>query len=83
MMEDQKTLSPFMDKGCRKKCKERRAGKVALRFHYGTYLIVNGFLVLIWALTGGGYPWFLWAVVGWWIGLAMHAFPYFSFSFAR
>ena len=33
--------------------------------HLAAYIIVNIMLVLIWAFpSGGGYPWFLWALGG-------------------
>jgi hypothetical protein len=37
------------------------------RFYNGlvTYLIVNAVLVVIWALSGRGYPWFLWPLGIW------------------
>jgi len=37
------------------------------RFYGGlvTYLIVNAVLVVIWALSGQGYPWFLWPLGIW------------------
>ena len=68
----------FMARGVR-----RKPATVGLIYHTHAYLMVNSALVLIWALAGGGYPWFLWAVVGWGIGLALHALSYFSFSCAR
>jgi len=45
----------------RKKVKEKK------RFYSGliTYLIVNAVLVVIWALSGRGYPWFLWPLGIW------------------
>jgi hypothetical protein len=44
-----------------KKVKEKK------RFYSGlvTYLIVNAVLVVIWALSGRGYPWFLWPLGIW------------------
>ena len=30
-----------------------------------TYLIVNAVLIVIWALSGQGYPWFLWPLGIW------------------
>ena len=30
-----------------------------------TYLIVNAVLVVVWALSGRGYPWFLWPLGIW------------------
>ncbi len=38
------------------------------------YAIVNLGLILIWAISGGGYFWPIWAIVGWGIGLGVHAF---------
>lgn len=34
--------------------------------------------MIVWALTGAGYPWFLWVMAGWGIGLASHIVAYFS-----
>ena len=44
-----------------KRVKERK------RFYGGlaTYMIVNAVLVVIWALSGQGYPWFLWPLGIW------------------
>ncbi len=33
--------------------------------HFITYAVVNIICFLIWALTGGGYPWFLWVLGPW------------------
>ncbi|MDJ0954415.1 MAG: 2TM domain-containing protein [Acidimicrobiia bacterium] len=41
--------------------------------HFAVYLVVNAFLVLIWALTSGGYFWPVWPILGWGIGVAAHA----------
>ncbi|OJW50133.1 MAG: hypothetical protein BGO67_02050 [Alphaproteobacteria bacterium 41-28] len=38
------------------------------------YVVVNLGLVLIWAISGGGYFWPIWVIVGWGIGLGVHAF---------
>ena len=44
-----------------KRVKERK------RFYSGlaTYAVVNAVLVVIWALSGRGYPWFLWPLGIW------------------
>ncbi len=49
---------------------ENRQGFI---IHLLLYLIVNAALVGIWKLTGGGYPWFLWPLFGWGIGIVGHA----------
>lgn len=38
------------------------------------YAVVNVGLILIWALSGGGYFWPIWVIIGWGIGLGIHAF---------
>ena len=40
--------------------------------HFRTYVGVMALLVVIWALTGAGYPWFVWPALGWGIGLVSH-----------
>ena len=43
------------------------------QIHATVWFAVNGFLFLIWAITGGGFPWFLIPAAAWGIGLAAHA----------
>ena len=38
------------------------------------YTVVNLGLILIWAISGGGTFWPIWVIVGWGIGLSVHAF---------
>lgn len=38
------------------------------------YTIVNIGLILIWLVSGGGYFWPIWVIIGWGIGLGIHAF---------
>ncbi|MBY0500514.1 MAG: 2TM domain-containing protein [Alphaproteobacteria bacterium] len=38
------------------------------------YGVVNLGLILIWAISGGGYFWPIWVIIGWGIGLGIHAF---------
>jgi len=48
---------------------ERREFAEHLRF----YLSVMALLVVIWALTGMGYFWPIWPIVGWGVGIVSHA----------
>ena len=49
--------------------------------HLAVYVVVNIMLVLIWAFpSGGGYPWFLWPLGGWGIGVLFHFLGVFVFS---
>ncbi len=50
--------------------RERRAGFLP---HLYSYVGVIGFLFLIWLMTTpGGYPWFLWPMLGWGLGMYFH-----------
>lgn len=55
--------------------------RVVARRDFGSHLVafavVNGGLVLIWALSGGGSFWPIWVIGLWGIGLAMHAWDVF------
>lgn len=50
------------------------------RATWGVYLTVNLLCLVIWALTGGGYPWFLWVAGPWG---AIMAGGYATFGAAR
>jgi hypothetical protein len=46
--------------------------------HVVAYVVVNMFLVLVWAVTGGGYFWPAWVLGPWGIGLVLHAWDVFG-----
>ncbi|MEP7164505.1 MAG: 2TM domain-containing protein [Ferruginibacter sp.] len=54
---------------------QKRAG---FKTHLLSYIIVNGFFWAIWYFTGDNYdnndffPWPIWPMLGWGIGLAFH-----------
>jgi hypothetical protein len=53
---------------------QRRAHSTrsGFRIHATVYVGVQLLLVSIWALAGAGYPWFLYPLLGWGIGLVAH-----------
>jgi 2TM domain len=57
--------------------RQRVQARIGLGLHLVTYVLVNTGLVVIWAVTGTHYPWFLWPVFGWGIGLAGHVIAYY------
>jgi hypothetical protein len=65
---------------------ERRVrAKLGFYWHFASYLIVNGLLIVIYLLTtlgAGGlyYPWFVWPMMGWGIGLLFHFLGVFAFG---
>jgi len=64
-----------------KEARKRVEEKKGFFIHLSVYIIVNIMLVIIWAFpAGGGYPWFLFALGGWGIGLILHFLGVFVFS---
>jgi 2TM domain len=45
--------------------------------HLVAYVVINAFLVAVWAITGAGYFWPAWVIAGWGIGLVLHAWDVF------
>lgn len=59
------------------------SGQRAFQLHGALWASVNGFLLVVWLLTGAGFPWFLFPALGWGIPLAMHATIVFGRPFGR
>lgn len=57
----------------RKAALKRLKDKRDFKSHAATYLVVNTLLVVIWAVSGGGYFWPIWPIAGWGVGLALNA----------
>jgi len=60
--------------------KKRVEEKKGFRNHVIVYLCVNTMLVLIWWFTGAGFPWFVFPLGGWGIGLLFHGLGVYVFS---
>jgi Domain of unknown function (DUF1707)/2TM domain len=53
---------------------ERRARRRQVFYRsLATYLAVNAVLVVVWWLSGGGYFWPIWVMLGWGIGIVAQA----------
>jgi len=50
----------------------RLKAKRGFQWNLVSYVAVNGLLVAVWALSGAGYFWPIWAMAGWGLALAMH-----------
>ncbi|MEY2451295.1 MAG: hypothetical protein QOD92_869 [Acidimicrobiaceae bacterium] len=65
-----------MDDFARAAFREAEAKQILRRrvflLHLSIYLTTNLSLIVIWALTGAGYPWFVFPILGWGIGLVAH-----------
>lgn len=42
--------------------------------HAVAYVVINLMLIGIWAVSGGGYFWPVWVLLGWGVGLVMNAY---------
>ncbi len=65
---------------------ERRVkAKLGFYNHLAVYVVINGLLIVIYLATGllpgyYSYPWFVWPMFGWGIGLLFHFLGTFVFS---
>jgi hypothetical protein len=60
--------------------RKRVEDKKSLLVHAIVYVVVNAIIIVIWAFTSPGYPWFLWPLGGWGIGLIFHTLGVFVFD---
>jgi hypothetical protein len=61
----------------RQQARERVQTRRDFGSHLMAYVVVNAFLVLVWAVTGAGYFWPIWVIGGWGVGLVLHAWDVF------
>ncbi|MCL2386476.1 MAG: 2TM domain-containing protein [Defluviitaleaceae bacterium] len=70
------------DKELYKKAKKRVEAKRGVMIHVGIYVAVCIFLVLLHLATDrGGYFWPIWPIMGWGLGVAIHAVSVFFSMF--
>jgi 2TM domain-containing protein len=63
-----------MGKGCADDAGD--LGRGGFVVHATVYVATNLFLFVIWGVTGAGFPWFVFPLLGWGIGLAAHGAAY-------
>ncbi len=56
----------------RKRIEKRRG----LQGGFVAYIVINAFLVGVWALTGRGYFWPAWIIAGWGVGMLLGLWDY-------
>jgi 2TM domain len=61
------------DEELRDRAVQQLKKKAEFRAHLLAYVLVNAFLLSIWAVTGAGFFWPIFPIMGWAIGLAFNA----------
>ena len=61
----------------REEARKRLQSKRDFRTDLLAYVVVNSFLVGVWAFTGAGYFWPAWVLAGWGVGLVLHGYDVF------
>lgn len=61
----------------RERAKQRLQKRSDLGAHVVAYVLINAMLVGIWAITGAGYFWPAWVLLGWGVGLALNVWDVF------
>lgn len=64
------------ENGARSRARKRLEKRRSLEGGAVAYLVVNAFLVGVWALTGRGYFWPVWVMGGWGIGMVLGVWDY-------
>lgn len=62
-----------MEDDIEKLAKTRVQARMGFVVHSAMYVVLNAGLILLWFITGRGYPWFVWPLLGWGIGIVAHA----------
>ena len=53
--------------------KRRVQARMGFFVHAVMYVVMNAGIIAIWYATGATYPWFMWPLLGWGLGVALHA----------
>lgn len=78
MSADPNPTEPTAGDEDRREARRRVESRRNLLADFVAYVVVNGFLVGVWAMTGAGYFWPAWVMGGWGIGLVLHTWDVFG-----
>jgi hypothetical protein len=70
-------LEPTREDMLRERAVKRLKKRRDFKAHLLVYTMVNSFLVVIWFVTGHGFFWPVFPIVGWGIGVVMNAWDVF------
>ncbi len=65
--------APRTEQALREEAVSRLKKKRDFRGHVFIYVAVNAMLVVVWAITGGGFFWPIFPILGWGVGVAANA----------
>lgn len=82
MADDQPIIATTEDE-LRTEALDRLKRKRDFRNHLAVFVLINASLWVVWAVTGAGFPWPVFPLVGWGIGVAFHAFDTFRKPFTE
>lgn len=71
-------VAPSTDQELREQAIRQLRKKRDFRTHLFIYVLVNAMLVVIWAVTGAGFFWPAFVILGWGIGVAAHAWDVYA-----
>jgi hypothetical protein len=74
-LEHNETNDAVLD--VRQQARKRVQARRDFSAHLVSYVVINAFLVMVWAVSGAGYFWPIWVIGGWGVGLALHAWDTF------
>lgn len=70
--------APKTEEDLREQAIQQLKKKRDFRSHIFIYVLVNAMLVVIWAVTGAGFFWPVFPIVGWGIGVAANAWDVYA-----
>jgi len=73
-------MARLSDEQIYEEAKKRVKAKRAFWGSFGAWAGVNALLIVIWALTGMGYPWFIWPLCIWGLFVLIHGLRVFVFE---
>ncbi len=73
MTDSDKIEEPEDERALARKRVEKRRGLQGAAI---AYVVVNAFLVFVWAISGGGYFWPAWVMAGWGVGMVLGYWDY-------
>ena len=71
-------VAPRTDEELREQAIRQLKKKRDFRTHLFIYVLVNVLLVVIWAVTGAGFFWPVFVILGWGIGVAANAWDVYA-----